>query len=42
MTSDPNWANQAYKDSFALATHATQVFSYYGLSSIGLFDIVEV
>lgn len=39
VTSDPNWANQAYKDSFALATHATQVFSYYGLSSIGLFDM---
>ena len=39
VTSDPNWANQAYKDSFAKATWATQVFSYYGLHSIGLFDI---
>ena len=39
VTNDPNWANQAYKDSFALATHATQVFSYYGLHSIGVFDM---
>lgn len=39
VTNDPNWASQAYKDSFALATHATQVFSYYGLHSIGIFDM---
>jgi hypothetical protein len=39
VTSDPNWANKAYKDSFAKATWATQVFSYYGLHSIGLFDM---
>ena len=39
MTKDPNWASQAYKDSFAKATHATQVFSYYGLHSIGMFDM---
>ena len=39
VTSDPNWSNPVYKSSFALATHATQVFSYYGLSSIGLFDM---
>lgn len=39
VTNDPNWASQAYKDSFALATHATQVFSYYGLHSIGVFDM---
>ena len=39
VTSDPNWSNQAYKDSFAKATWATQVFSYYGLHSIGMFDI---
>lgn len=39
VTSDPNWANQAYKDSFASATWATQVFSYYGLKSIGMFDM---
>lgn len=39
VTSDPNWANSAYKESFAKATWATQVFSYYGLHSIGLFDM---
>ena len=39
VTSDPNWSNQAYKDSFANATWATQAFSYYGLHSIGMFDV---
>lgn len=39
VTNDPNWSNQAYKDSFANATWATQVFSYYGLKSIGMFDM---
>lgn len=39
VTSDPNWSNQAYKNSFAQATWATQVFSYYGLHSIGMFDM---
>jgi hypothetical protein len=39
VTSDPNWSNQAYKDSFAKANWATQVFSYYGLHSIGVFDM---
>ena len=39
VNSDPNWANPVYKESFALATHATQVFSYYGLHSIGVFDM---
>lgn len=39
VTKDPNWASQTYKDSFAKATHATQVFSYYGLHSIGMFDM---
>lgn len=38
VTCDPNWSNPAYKESFAKATWATQVFSYYGLHSIGLFD----
>ena len=36
VNSDPNWGNQAYKDSFAAATWATQVFSYYGASTIGI------
>lgn len=39
VTCDPNWSNPVYKESFAKATWATQVFSYYGLHSIGLFDI---
>ncbi len=33
--SDPNWSNPAYKESFAAATWATQVFSYYGARVIG-------
>ena len=36
VNSDPNWGNQAYKDSFAKATWATQVFSYYGATTIGI------
>jgi len=43
VVTDPNWANQAYKDSFAKANWATQVFSYYGARTIGLpkmFDIM--
>ena len=36
VNTDPNWANQAYKDSFAKATWATQVFSYYGARVIGI------
>ena len=35
--SDPNWGNKAYRDSFAKATWATQVFSYYGARTIGIF-----
>ncbi len=35
--SDPNWGNPAYRDSFAKATWATQVFSYYGARTIGVF-----
>ena len=38
VNSDPNWSNPTYKDSFAQANWATQVFSYYGLHSIGVFD----
>lgn len=39
VTNDPNWSNPAYKESFSKATWATQVFSYYGLHSIGMFDM---
>lgn len=37
VNSDPNWANKAYRDSFAKATWATQAFSYYGARTIGIF-----
>lgn len=37
VNSDPNWGNQAYRESFAKATYATQVFSYYGARTIGIF-----
>lgn len=36
VTSDPNWGNKVYRDSFAKATWATQVFSYYGARTIGI------
>ena len=36
VNSDPNWGNNAYRDSFAKATWATQVFSYYGARTIGI------
>lgn len=36
VNSDPNWGNPAYRDSFAKATWATQVFSYYGARTIGI------
>ena len=37
VNSDPNWGNQVYRNSFANATWATQVFSYYGARTIGIF-----
>ena len=36
-SSDPNWGNPVYRESFAKATWATQVFSYYGARTIGIF-----
>ena len=39
VTKDPNWSNQDYRDSFSKATWATQAFFYYGLHSIGMFDM---
>ncbi len=36
VNSDPNWGNKLYRDSFAKATWATQVFSYYGARTIGI------
>ena len=35
VINDPNWSNPAYTDSFAKATWATQVFSYYGARIVG-------
>lgn len=35
VNSDPNWSNPAYTESFAKATWATQVFSYYGARVVG-------
>ena len=35
VTSDPNWSNPVYKESFAKATWATQAFSYYGARIVG-------
>ena len=43
VNSDPNWSNPAYTESFAKATWATQVFSYYGARVVGFpghLDIV--
>ena len=37
VNSDPNWGNPVYRESFAKATWATQVFSYYGARTIGIF-----
>lgn len=36
VVNDPNWSNPVYKESFAKATWATQVFSYYGARVIGI------
>ena len=35
VNTDPNWSNSLYKESFAQATWATQVFSYYGARVVG-------
>lgn len=42
VISDPNWANQAYKESFAKATWATQVFSYYGARTVGSPEMLDI
>ena len=39
VMNDPNWSNINYKTSFAAATWATQVFSYYGSRTIGVFNM---
>lgn len=42
VVNDPNWSNQAYLDSFAKATWATQVFSYYGARTVGLPGLFNI
>ena len=42
VINDPNWSNQAYLDSFAKATWATQVFSYYGARTIGRPELFTI
>ena len=37
VNNDPNWGNPTYRESFAKATWATQVFSYYGARTVGIF-----
>lgn len=39
VNSDPNWRNPDYINSFANVSGATQTFSYYGASAIGIFDM---
>ena len=39
VKNDPNWSNPVYKESFAAATWATQVFSYYGAHFIGVYNM---
>ncbi len=39
VKNDPNWSNPAYRESFAIANYATQTFSYYGATTIGVFNM---
>lgn len=39
VKTDPNWNNPDYLASYAIVSGATQTFSYYGASSIGIFDM---
>lgn len=39
VKNDPNWSNPIYRESFAAATWATQVFSYYGAHFIGVYNM---
>lgn len=39
VKTDPNWNNPDYLSSYATVSGATQTFSYYGASSIGIFDM---
>lgn len=39
VNSDPNWRNPDYVNSYSLVSGATQTFSYYGATAIGIFDM---
>ena len=39
VKTDPNWNNQDYVNSYSLVSGATQTFSYYGATAIGIFDM---
>lgn len=39
VNSDPNWRNPDYINSYSNVSGATQTFSYYGASAIGIFDM---
>lgn len=39
VKTDPNWNNPNYINSYSNVSGATQTFSYYGMSSIGIFDM---
>jgi len=39
VTNDPNWANPDYVNSYAAVSGATQTFSYYGATAIGIFNM---
>lgn len=42
VVSDPNWSNPVYLESFAKATWATQVFSYYGARVVGAPGLLSI
>lgn len=39
VKTDPNWNNPYYVNSYSLVSGATQTFSYYGATAIGVFDM---
>lgn len=39
VVTDPNWRNPDYVNSYSLVSGATQTFSYYGATAIGIFDM---
>lgn len=39
VSNDPNWRNPDYINSYSNVSGATQTFSYYGASAIGIFDM---